>query len=50
MFDDAIKSIRAELYERVASPLLGSFIVSWLIWNYRLILLIFFDEKNNRKV
>ncbi len=33
--EDIFKSIKAYLYDRAASPLLGSFIVSWFVWNYR---------------
>lgn len=32
-------SIKAYLYERAASPLLGSLIVSWCAWNYKFLLL-----------
>lgn len=41
MFDELFKSIRATLYDRASSPLLGSFIVSWLVWNHRMIMVIF---------
>lgn len=44
MFEEAIKSIRAHLYERSTSPLMGSFIASWLVWNYKFILLVFSSE------
>lgn len=35
--EDVIKSIKAFLYERTASPLFGAFTISWLVWNYRVI-------------
>ena len=38
MLDEISKTIKAQLYERASSPLLTSFIFSWLIWNYRFIL------------
>ena len=41
MFDEIIKSIKAELYDRSVSPLMGTFIISWLLWNYKFVLLIF---------
>lgn len=41
MFEDIIKSIRAHLYERTTSPLLGTFIISWLAWNYRFVFVLF---------
>lgn len=40
MFDEILKSIRAHLYERAVSPLMGSFIVSWAVWNYKFLLLV----------
>ncbi|MHC6528851.1 hypothetical protein [Vibrio proteolyticus] len=39
MINDAITSIKAYLYERAVSPLLGSLIVSWAAWNYKFLLL-----------
>lgn len=41
MFDDMLKSIRAQLYERAVSPLMSSLLISWSVWNYKFILLIF---------
>jgi hypothetical protein len=35
--DDLIKSFKAQLYDRVTSPLLSSFLISWAVWNHRLI-------------
>jgi hypothetical protein len=43
MIDDALKSIKSYLYDRAVSPLMGSFLVSWCTWNYRLILAFFSD-------
>lgn len=37
--EDFIKTLRAQLYERVSSPLLGAFLVSWCIWNWRVFLI-----------
>jgi hypothetical protein len=34
--DDLIKSLKAQLYDRVASPLLSSFLISWAVWNHRI--------------
>lgn|GEM_PF-3309965 len=39
MLADSMTSIKAYLYERAVSPLLGSLIVSWAAWNYQFILL-----------
>lgn len=40
MFEEVSNSIKAYLYERAVSPLMGGFIISWCIWNYKLILLV----------
>jgi hypothetical protein len=40
VIEDITKSIKAELYERATSPLLGAFLVSWPIWNYKAILVL----------
>ncbi len=45
MIEDILTNIKAQLYERAVSPLMGSFIFSWLVWNYKLIILVFSDEK-----
>lgn len=44
MLTDTLKSIRKNVNEKVVSPLSGSFIASWVIWNYRFVLLIFSGE------
>ena len=41
MFDEILKSIRSQLYERAVSPLFGSVLISWGIWNYKFVLLVF---------
>jgi hypothetical protein len=38
---DFLDSIRLQIHERLSSPLLGSFVVSWLIWNYRMLFVLF---------
>lgn len=40
MLDEILKSIKAQLYDRAVSPLMGSFIISWGIWNYKFLLLV----------
>lgn len=32
---DIFTSIKAYLYDRAASPLIGAFVVAWAVWNYR---------------
>ena len=40
------KSINSILYERVTSPLYGTLIISWLIWNWKIVYLtLFVDSK-----
>jgi len=34
--DDLVKSFKSIMYDRVTSPLLSSFLVSWAAWNHRL--------------
>lgn len=41
MLNDLSKSIKASLYERAISPLFGAFVISWLGWNYRFVMLSF---------
>ncbi|WP_156919303.1 hypothetical protein [Azovibrio restrictus] len=40
MIDELSKTIKAQLYERVGSPLFSSFAISWACWNYKFILVI----------
>lgn len=35
MFEEISKSVRSYLYQRASSPLLGAFLFSWSLWNYR---------------
>ncbi|EKF9659542.1 hypothetical protein O1C77_003563 [Vibrio cholerae] len=41
MFEDITKSIKANLYDRVSSPLFGAFAISWLLWNFKVVLVVF---------
>ena len=38
---DILISIKAYLYDRAASPLIGAFIVGWSAWNYRFFVVLF---------
>lgn len=42
--DEAIKSIKAFLYDRTVSPLFGAYMLAWLIWNYR-VFVVLLDSK-----
>lgn len=41
MVDEALKSAKAQINERIASPLIGSFALSWCLWNYRFLVILF---------
>jgi hypothetical protein len=50
MIEETKKSIQSILYQRVSSPFYGTSIVSWLIWNWKVIYLtIFVSEKIIKK-
>jgi hypothetical protein len=40
------KSISAILYERITSPLFGTFIVSWICWNWKIVYLTLFVSES----
>lgn len=40
---ELLNAVRIGLTERITSPLLGNFIISWCLWNYRLFVTIFSD-------
>ncbi|WP_318440071.1 hypothetical protein [Photobacterium leiognathi] len=40
MIADAMTSIKAYLYEKSTSPLLGSLVISWCAWNYKFLLML----------
>jgi hypothetical protein len=40
---DIFTSIKAYLYERSVSPLIGAFLASWSAWNYRFYVILFSD-------
>jgi hypothetical protein len=37
MLDEVKKSINASLYEKARSPLYGTLIISWVVWNWKLV-------------
>ena len=41
MIDDLLKSVKENALERLASPLLGSFVLAWCAWNYKFIVILF---------
>ena len=50
MIDEFKKSINNILYERVTSPFYGTFIISWLIWNWNIVYLTLFVSEKSLKV
>ena len=41
MVDEIFKSAKAQISERIASPLIGSFVISWCLWNYKFLVILF---------
>lgn len=41
MIDEIVKSAKVQLSERIASPLIGSFVISWCLWNYKFLVILF---------
>jgi len=50
MFEDLVKSIKAQLYERVSSPLISTFVLSWSVWNYKLLCVILSKTPASEKI
>lgn len=46
MLNEFRKSINSYLVERTTSPLYGALIINWLVWNWRIIVLLFFVSEN----
>jgi hypothetical protein len=49
MIDDLKKYLKEIIYERTTSPLYGTLITSWLIWNWRIIYISFFVSESKIK-
>jgi hypothetical protein len=43
MLTDLLQSTRLSLIERLSSPLVGSFLISWAIWNWKFLVILFSD-------
>ena len=41
MVDEIFTSAKAQISERIASPLIGSFAISWCLWNYKFLVILF---------
>ena len=42
MKDEAWSSVKTVLNERISSPLYGAFIISWVLWNWKILYVTFF--------
>lgn len=49
MIQDMSQSIKATLYERVSSPLFGAVVVSWSLWNYKFLMVLFSNLEITKK-
>lgn len=47
--NDLIKSFKAQLYDRVNSPLSATFIISWCLWNWKILFVLISEMKVNEK-
>jgi hypothetical protein len=43
MLDDFLTALRQNILDRIANPLIISFIISWCLWNYKFIVILFSD-------
>ena len=41
MFEDLTKSLKQQILERLSSPLLGTFVIAWSLWNYKFYVVLF---------
>lgn len=41
MLDEISKALREQITERLASPLAGSFVIAWCLWNYKFLVILF---------
>jgi predicted DNA-binding transcriptional regulator len=44
MFDEITKSFQTQISERLYSPIMGSFVISWSLWNYKFFVILFSHE------
>lgn len=50
MLEELSKTVKAQLYERVSSPLLGSFLIAWCGWNYKFVLVLISSMEAEKKL
>lgn len=47
---DILTSIKSYLYDRATSPLIGAFVVTWSVWNYRFFVILFSNDTDDPTV
>jgi hypothetical protein len=50
MIDEFVKTIKSNLYDRVTSPLAGAFFISWCLWNYAVLIILFSSYEAEKKI
>lgn len=50
MITETKQSINSILYERISSPLFGTFILTWVIWNWKILFTLFFVSEEILKI
>jgi len=50
MISEFVRTIRAHLYERITSPLAGALIISWCLWNYSVLIVLFSSLPPSEKI
>lgn len=50
MLNEITKSLRLHLSERLTSPLIGAFLVSWCVWNYEFLILVLSNLDADKKI
>jgi len=50
LIEDFTTAVKAQLYERVSSPLLSSFALSWCGWNYKFLLVVLSGMSSHEKI
>jgi hypothetical protein len=46
---DLSEGVKAEFLSRMRSPLVGAFVLSWMVWNHRVLFVLFSDMKVGKK-
>ncbi len=50
MISEFIKTIKVNLYERATSPLAGAILISWCLWNYPVLIILFSSLDPQEKI